>query len=331
MKTIIIAEAGINHNGNFNLARKLIYNAATCGADFVKFQTYKTSEMIRSNTKAAKYQIKNLKKKHTQYQILEKNLLKKKYYPKLIKFAKKMKIGFISSPFDIQSIKFLIKLKLPFIKIPSGEINNYPYLKLLAKFNKKIILSTGMSGLDEISDAIKILVRYGTKRKNISLLHCHTDYPSKAKNLNLRSIDTLKKKYKLRIGYSDHSLGIEAPIASIVLGARIIEKHLTLNKKMKGPDHKASLEPKEFKLMVRAIRNTEKMIGKGIKTPSKVEKINKIFVRKSLVAKKKINKGEKFSENNLTTKRPATGISPMKYELYLKKRAKKNYLEDDFI
>ena len=193
MKTLIIAEAGINHNGNFKLAKKLIYMAAISGADLIKFQTYKTSEMIVMRAKAADYQIKNLNKKHSQYQILEKYVLKNQFYPELIKFAKKMGIGFISSPFDNESIKFLVKLKLPFIKVPSGEINNYPYLKLLGKYNKKIILSTGMSTLSEVSNAIRVLVRNGTSKKNISLLHCHTDYPSSPKNLNLRSITSLKK------------------------------------------------------------------------------------------------------------------------------------------
>ena len=273
----------------------------------------------------------NNEKERSQYEMLKKYQLKKNYYEKLIKYSKLKKIKFLSSPFDIESIKFLKKFNLEFIKIPSGEINNYPYLKFLGKLNKKIILSTGMSNLKEVSDAIKILIRFGTKKNKISLLHCHSDYPSEPQNLNLRAIMTLKKKFNLRVGYSDHSIGVEASIASIALGATIIEKHLTLNRKMIGPDHKASMEPKNFEKMVLAIRNAEKMLGNGKKIPTQKELKNQKLVRKSIVAKFNISKGDKFSEKNITTKRPGIGISPMKYEIFLKKFAKKKYLKNDYI
>ena len=331
MKTLIIAEIGINHNGRLSLAKKLISAAAKTGADYVKFQTFEPENVVIKSAKLAKYQKRNMKKNISQLKMLKKYQIKKKFYDLLIKFSKKKKINFISSPFDVDSIKFLSKLKLNFLKIPSGEINNFPYLKEIAKLKKKLILSTGMSSLREVDQAIKILIKFGTKKKNISLLHCHTDYPSMPENLNLKSILTLKKKFKLKVGYSDHSQGIEAAIASVALGAEVIEKHLTLNNKMSGPDHKASIDPITFRDMVIGIRNTEKMLGNGKKKPTQKELHNKKFVRKSLVAKKSIKKGDRFTVKNMTTKRPALGISPMKYQYKLNKIAKKNYSEDDYI
>lgn len=331
MKTIIIAEAGINHNGKISLAKKLIKSAANSGADYIKFQTYKTENMIAQNTKLASYQKQNIKSFKDQYQMLKKYELNQKCYEILIKYAKRENIKFLSSPFDEESITLLNKLKLDFIKIPSGEINNYPYLKKLAGLNKKIILSTGMSDLNEVKNAVKILIKYGTKKKNISILHCHSSYPSDPSSLNLKVLNTLKKKFKLRVGFSDHSTETSTPAIAVALGAEIIEKHLTLNTKMSGPDHKASINPTQFKDMVNLIRLTEKMLGDGKKIPTKSELQNKPFARKSLVAKKNIKKGELFSQNNLTTKRPGTGISPMKYKNFLKRRAKKNYFKDDLI
>ena len=244
---------------------------------------------------------------------------------------KKKNIKFISSPFDIESLKFLKKFNLDLIKIPSGEINNFPLIKEIGKLNKKVILSTGMASINEINDALKILKKFGTKKEKMSLLHCHSDYPSKPESLNLKAIVTLKKRFNLKVGYSDHSLGIEAPIISISLGAEIIEKHLTLNNKMEGPDHVASMEPKLFSEMVIAIRKAEKMLGNGKKIPTNIELINKKLVRKSIVAKAKIKKGERFSIKNITTKRPGTGKSPMSFEKVLSTKAKKNYQVDDFI
>ena len=331
MRTIIIAEAGINHNGSFILAKKLIQAAARAGADYVKFQTFETKDMIKENTKLVKYQRGKIGKNLSQYNMLKKYQLKKNLYKKLVLHASKNKIKLLSSPFDIGSIKFLKKFNFDFIKIPSGEINNFPYLREIGKLNKKIILSTGMSSIKEVEAAIKILTKYGTNRKNITLLHCHSDYPSRPEDLNLNSILTLKKKFNLNVGFSDHSIGVEAPIISIVLGAKVIEKHLTLNNKLKGPDHKASIEPNDFKKMVLAIRNAEKMLGDGKKIASKNESKIKRLVRKSIVAKKEIKKGEKFSEENLTTKRPGIGLSPMKFENLINMIAKRNYKKDDFI
>jgi len=331
MKTIIIAEAGVNHNGNINLAKKLILAAANSGADYVKFQTYETDNMIIPNTKLTGYQKKNIGKNKNQYQMLKKYQLKKSFYKILIQYAKKKRIGFISSPFDIESLKFLKKFNLNFIKIPSGEINNFPLLKEIGKLSKKIILSTGMASISEINEALKILKKFGTKKEKISLLHCHSEYPSNPESLNLRAIVTLRKKFNLKVGYSDHSLGIEASVISISLGAEIIEKHLTLSNKMKGPDHKASMEPEMFSQMVIAIRKAETMLGTGKKIPTNVEIKNKQLVRKSIVAKTKIKKGEKFSEGNITTKRPGTGISPMLFKKILNTKAKKNYQENDLI
>ncbi len=331
MSTIIIAEAGINHNGSFILAKKLIQAAARAGADYVKFQTFETKDMIKENTKLVKYQRGKIGKNLSQYNMLKKYQLKKNLYKKLVLHASKNKIKLLSSPFDIGSIKFLKKFNFDFIKIPSGEINNFPYLREIGKLNKKIILSTGMSSIKEVEAAIKILTKYGTNRKNITLLHCHSDYPSRPEDLNLNSILTLKKKFNLNVGFSDHSIGVEAPIISIVLGAKVIEKHLTLNNKLKGPDHKASIEPNDFKKMVLAIRNAEKMLGDGKKIASKNESKIKRLVRKSIVAKKEIKKGEKFSEENLTTKRPGIGLSPMKFENLINMIAKRNYKKDDFI
>ena len=330
-KTIIIAEAGVNHNGSLSLAKKLIKAASRAGADYVKFQTYDVDSMIRKNTKLTIYQKKNLKKNLTQYEILKKYKLRNNWYRSLILYSKKNNIKLISSPFDIKSIQLIKKFNFDYIKIPSGEINNLPYLKVLAKQKKKLILSTGMSTLSEVKNAISILRSKGLKNNNLYVLHCHSDYPSKPENLNLKAIGLLERKIGLNVGYSDHSAGIEAPIIAVAYGAKIIEKHITLNKNYYGPDHRASLEPQEFKTMVDSIRITEKMIGTGLKKPSKIELKNRKLVRKSIVAFKDIKKGEKFSTNNITTKRPAYGKSPMLYDLYLEKKAKKNYFKDDFI
>ena len=331
MRTIIIAEAGINHNGKINLAKKLIKAAASSGADYIKFQTYNTEKMIVPNARLALYQKNNITETKTQFQMLKKYELRKDFYKVLINYAKINKIKFLSSPFDEESITLLNKYNLDFIKIPSGEIDNFPYLRNLGKLKKKIILSTGMSTLKEINLAIKTLTKYGTKMRDISLLHCHSAYPSNLSNLNLNAIKFLRKKFKLRVGFSDHSTSINVPSIAVALGAEIIEKHLTLNNKMSGPDHKASVNPKNFKNMVKLIRQTEKTLGSGKKIPSRNELKNKPFARKSLVANADIKKGELFSEKNLTTKRPGLGISPMKFNYYLHKKAKKNYSKDDLI
>ena len=330
-KILIIAEAGVNHNGKLNYAKKLIAAASKAGADFVKFQTFNPDEMIIKTAELAKYQKKNLKSKTSQYKMLKKYELNKKWYKNLIDCCKKNNIKFISSPFDISSIHFLKKLNLNYIKIPSGEIDNYPYLKEIASLNKKTILSTGMSTLKEISFALKTLLKFGLSKNKISILHCHTDYPSSIDDLNLNCIKTIKKIFKLQTGYSDHSMGITAPIVAAALGSEIIEKHLTLNRELRGPDHQASIDPKEFSQMVASVRQVEKMLGDGKKIPTSKELKNKTLVRKSIVASKKIFSGEKFTSSNITTKRPAMGKSPKLYKNMLGKISKKNYERDEFI
>lgn len=330
-KILIIAEAGVNHNGKLNIAKKLILAASKAGADFIKFQTFNPDEMIIKSTKLANYQKNNLKKKTSQYKMLKKYELNKNWYKNIIDCCKKNNIKFISSPFDISSIRFLKKFNLDYIKIPSGEIDNYPYLKEIAFLKKKTILSTGMSTLNEISFALKTLLKFGLTKNKISILHCHTDYPSNVKDLNLNSIITIKKIFRLCTGYSDHSMGITAPIAAAALGSEIIEKHLTLDRKLSGPDHKASINPREFAQMVISVRHVEKMLGNGKKIPSKSELRNKLLVRKSIVASKKIFRGDKFTNFNITTKRPAKGKSPKLYANILGKISKRNYEKDEFI
>ena len=331
MKTFIIAEIGINHNGSLRLAKKMIDLAAKTGADGVKFQTYKTENLVTQNAPKTKYQINNLKGKKKIFHILKKCEFSEKDFKLLKKRCKKKKIEFLSSAFDLDSIKLLKKLGLNKWKIPSGEINNYPYLKEIGKINKEIMLSTGMSNLEEIKTAMKILQKSGTNKKKITILHCSTDYPAKYHDLNLKALITMKKKFRTKIGYSDHSLGIEVPIAATAMGAQVIEKHFTLNKNMKGVDHKASLDFKEFKNMVLAIRNIESALGSYNKILSFNEKKNLLIVRKSIVASKNIKKGEVFSNNNITTKRPGYGLSPMQWNKLKGKKSKKNFKKDQFI
>ena len=271
-KAIIIAEAGVNHNGNLKLAYKLIDAAVYAGADYVKFQTGIPELSISKNAKKAKYQIKNTNNKENQLDMVKKITLPLSDFRKLKKYSNKRKIKFLSTPFDEISVSYLNKLGMDFIKIPSGEITNYPFIKCIARLKKKIILSTGMSNLNEIKKTLKILTFFGTKKKNITILQCNTEYPTPYEHVNLRAMITIKNFFKINVGLSDHSLGIEAPLAAAALGAKVIEKHLTLNKEMKGPDHSSSLEPDEFKLMVKSIRNVEKCLGNGKKIPSSSEK-----------------------------------------------------------
>ena len=328
-KVKIIAEAGVNHNGNLKLAYRLIDAAKFAGADYVKFQTGIPELSISKYAKKAKYQIKNTKKKESQLQMVKRITLPLSCFYKLKKYSKKKKINFLSSPFDEISLKYLKKLNMEYIKVASGEIINYQLIKKIAKSKKKIILSTGMSTMKEIGNTLKILKKNGARA--ITLLQCNTEYPTPYEHVNLKAMLTMKNNFKTDVGLSDHSLGIEAPVASVALGAKIIEKHLTLNKKMKGPDHLSSLEPKEFKLMVRSIRNVEKCLGNGKKIPSLSEKPNIKAARKSIVASRNIYKGELFTSNNLTTKRPGDGLSPMLWNKVLGKKAKKNYLKDQKI
>ncbi len=329
-KIYIIAEAGVNHNGSIIKAKKLIDLAKMSGADAIKFQTFTAKELATHNAPKAKYQKKN-SNEDSQYSMLKKLELKKKYHKILIKYCEKKKLDFLSSGFSLEDLSFLKKLNLKKYKIPSGEINNFPYLKKIASFKKNIILSTGMSSIKEISQALKYLLKSGLKREKISLLHCISEYPTKESNLNLNVIKTLSNQFKVKVGLSDHSDSILAPSLAAALGATIIEKHLTISNKLAGPDHSSSLNPINFRKMVKMVRRTEEILGNGIKRISKEEKQNMIIVRKSIVAKKNIFKGEKYTYNNLTLKRPSLGIPPIKIFKYLGKRAKKNYLKDDFI
>ncbi|EAH7073092.1 N-acetylneuraminate synthase [Campylobacter upsaliensis] len=328
-KVLIIAEAGVNHNGDINLAKKLIEQAAKAGADVVKFQTFKANSCVSVSAKKAKYQLETTAKEESQLEMIQKLELSYESHFELMKHCKKHGIAFLSTPFDLESVEFLRGLDLPYFKIPSGEITNLPYLKAVAKCKKRVLLSTGMANLGEIEAALTILRKNGTR--NITLLHCNTEYPTPFEDVNLNALKTLKEAFKLEVGYSDHTEGIVASLGAVALGAVVIEKHFTLDKTMEGSDHRASLEFEELKALCKGIRELEKALGSGIKKASKSEAKNKIIARKSLVAKREIQKGEKFSEQNLTTKRPGSGISAMRYEEYLGKRALKTYKKDELI
>ncbi len=330
-KTIIIAEAGVNHNGDINLALRLVDIAAKSKADYIKFQTYSTDELVQKKLGLAKYQKNNTKKNYSQYEMLKKFELSMSDHLKIIKRCEKKKIKFLSSPFDLKSIDLLKKLKMDLFKIPSGEITNIPYLRKIGSLKKRILLSTGMSNIKEIKIAIQTLLTSGTKKRNITVLHCSSEYPAKKNNLNLLSIPFLKKKFDINVGYSDHSLGLDASFTAVALGAKVIEKHFTINNKLNGPDHKASLTPTQLVNLVKGIRNIESTLGNYLKKPSSAELKNSKFVRKFIVAKKKIKKGEKFSEKNLTTKRALIGIPASKWDFIIGKKAKKNFIDNENI
>ena len=326
-KIIIIAEAGGNHNGSLKKAYKLVDIAKKAGADYVKFQTFKAETLVSKNAPKAKYQKKNVKK-ISHYELIKKLEMSNDMHIKIIKYCKQKKIKFLSSPFCIDSFDLLRKFNLDFIKIPSGEITNLPLLRHIRKFNNDIILSTGMSNLNEIRKALKILKN---KSRKIILLHCNTEYPTPINDINLNAMGFLEKKFKLDVGYSDHSLGIQVPIIAASLGAKVIEKHFTISKKMVGPDHVASLNPKELISMVKAIRSTEIILGKNKKFVSKSERKNILIARKSLFAARDIEKGEKFSLNNLVCLRPGSGISPINIDKVCKHKAKKKILKGQLI
>lgn len=327
--TLIIAEAGVNHNGDFETAKRLILAAKEAGADIVKFQTANVDSLVSEFAEMADYQRKNTGKVESQREMLQKILLPYNAFFKLSDFCEKNGIKFLSTPFDIESIKFLSGFRVNVWKVPSGEITNYPYLVEIAKTGQPIILSTGMSTLDEIGEAIELLQKKGCGK--ITLLHCTTEYPTPYQHVNLNAMITLRERFGLDIGYSDHTLGIDIPIAAVALGAVIIEKHFTLSREMEGPDHKASLEPDELKRMVQSIRNLEKALGNGVKQPTDEEEKNAMVARKSIIAGKNIQKGEYLTEENLTTKRPGTGISPMKWNEILGTRAIRDFRKDELI
>ena len=330
-KTFIIAEAGVNHNGSIEIAKKMVEVAKECGADAIKFQTFKAEKVISRYAPKAEYQKQTTGEPDSQLEMVKKLELSFDDFVALKEYCDKLNIMFLSTPFDFESIDFLNDLGLEIFKIPSGEITNLPYLEKIGKLGKKVILSTGMADLGEIEDALDILISCGTKKENITVLHCNTEYPTPYEDVNLLAMLTIKEAFKVKVGYSDHTLGIEIPIAAVALGASVIEKHFTLDRNMQGPDHKSSLDPNELKAMVKAIRNVEKALGDGIKKPSPSEIKNKIIVRRSIVAKRNIKRGEIFNEENITVKRPATGISPMRWYEILGKTATRDYKEDEII
>ena len=328
-KVLIIAEAGVNHNGSLELAKKLVDEAKECGADIVKFQTAKLDSLVSKFAQMADYQKENIGKEESQKEMLKKLLLTFDEFVELSQYCKDVGVKFLSTPFDLESIEFLDSLDIDIWKIPSGEITNYPYLVAIAKTNKPIILSTGMCRMDEIEAALNVLKENGAK--DITILHCTTEYPAPYNEINLNAMNTIRDSFGYPVGYSDHSDGIEVPIAAVAMGASVIEKHFTLDKNMEGPDHKASLEPKELKAMIDSIRKIEVSLGDGVKQPTKSEAKNISVARKSIVAKRPIIKGEVFTEENLTTKRPGSGISPMKWKEVIGTVAIRDFEEDELI
>lgn len=331
-KVLIIAEAGVNHNGSLEIAKRLVDEASSAGVDIIKFQTFKAEKLVSKAAKQAEYQKKNTGNgEETQYAMLKKLELSNEQHEELITYCNLKNIRFFSTAFDMDSIDYLHSLNLGLWKIPSGEITNYPYLKKIASYKEPIILSTGMCELTDIENAINVLVTNGVSKDTITVLHCNTEYPTPMKDVNLKAMLEIKEKFGVKIGYSDHTEGIEVPIAAVALGATVIEKHFTLDKNMEGPDHKASLEPSELKAMVKSIRNIEQALGTGHKTISESERKNIEIARKSIVAAKDIKEGEIFTEENLTVKRPGNGISPMEWENIIGKVAKRNFQEEDLI
>lgn len=328
-KVFIIAEAGDNHNGDYNLALQLVDKAVEAGADCVKFQTFITENVISKFAEKADYQKENTGESESQYEMVKKLELSFEQFRSIKGYCEKKGILFLSTPFDLDSIDFLQEIDIPFWKIPSGEITNLPYLEKIAKTKKDIILSTGMSTMEEIGQALDILRKNGAG--NITLLHCNTEYPTPFEDVNLQAMKTMKKAFGVSVGYSDHTAGIEVPIAAVAMGATVIEKHFTLDKNMEGPDHKASLEPDELRQMVTSIRNIEKAMGSDVKQPSPSEKKNINIARKSIVAKRAIQKGEILTEENLYIKRPGDGISPMRWYEIIGTKAVKDFVEDELI
>ena len=330
-KVFIIAEAGVNHNGSTELAKKLIDVAVHSGADAIKFQTFKAENLVSKKAQKAEYQKQTTDSKESQFEMIKKLELDVDTHQALMAYCAEKNILFLSTPFDHDSINLLNKLELDIFKIPSGEITNSPYLKQIGALNKQVILSTGMANLGEIEAALAVLVSAGTQRKRITVLHANTMYPTPMEDVNLKAMQTIGQAFDIAYGYSDHTLGIEVDIAAVAMGASVIEKHFTLDKTMEGPDHKASLEPDELKAMVKAIRNIELALGSRVRQVSNSERPNMAVARKSLIAKIDIKQGEQFTENNLTIKRPGTGISPMRWDEMIGQTAQKNYLADDLI
>lgn len=330
-KVFIIAEAGVNHNGDPQAAEKMVAAAAQAGADAIKFQTFTAGKLLVKNAPKADYQTANTPAGESQFEMIKKLELDLDAHRKLIRCCKDNKIYFMSSPFDNDSIDLLNDLEVEIFKVPSGELINVPYLRRMGALNKTVFLSTGMATLTEIETALKELTRSGTAREKITVLHCNTEYPTPYEDVNLNAMLTIKNTFKINVGYSDHTPGIEVPVAAVALGASVIEKHFTLDKNQPGPDHKASLDPCELKLMVDSIRNIERAMGDGVKKPSKSEAKNIKIARKSIVAGTAIKKGDIFSEANLAVKRPGTGISPLRWDEVIGRRAGRDFSEDEAI
>ena len=328
---LIIAEAGVNHNGSLEIAKQLVDRAAEAGVDIIKFQTFNSKNLVSKSARMAEYQQKNTGHVESQYEMLKRLELSAEDHYELIRYCEKKNIRFFSTAFDLESIDFLHSLKMGLWKVPSGEITNYPYLKKIASFREPVILSTGMCCLEDIGAALDVFVKEGCDKRNITILHCNTEYPTPYSDVNLRAMQEIEKTFGTKIGYSDHTNGIEVPIAAVAMGASVIEKHFTLDRNMEGPDHKASLEPHELKKMVESIRNIECALGSGHKTVSDSEKKNIEIARKSIVAAKDIVKGEILSEEKLTVKRPGNGISPMRWNEVIGKTAIRDFCEDEVI
>jgi N,N'-diacetyllegionaminate synthase len=331
-KTFIIAEAGVNHNGNLDTAIKMVDAAVAAGADAVKFQTFRAEKVIAANAPKADYQKQTTGSAGSQLEMVRKLELNEAAHKKLFRYCKDEGVIFLSSPFDLESVDLLNGLGMQIFKIPSGEITNLPYLRKLGALKKELIMSTGMADLGEIEDALVVLMQAGTAPEDITVLHCNTEYPTPFEDVNLKAMVTIKAAFPgIQVGYSDHTSGIEVPIAAVALSAEVIEKHFTLDRHMEGPDHRASLEPDELKSMVTAIRNMEKAMGNGIKKPSPSELKNKPIARKSIVAARNIAKGEVFTEENLTVKRPGIGINPMRWDEVIGRMATRGYMTDEAI
>lgn len=330
--TLIIAEAGVNHNGSLKIAKQLIDEAVEAGVDIIKFQTFKSEKLVSKAAKQAEYQQRNIgKKDEGQLAMLKRLELSQQDHEELIDYCNEKNIRFFSTAFDMDSIEYLHSLNMGLWKIPSGEITNYPYIRKIARYHEPIILSTGMCELSDIEAAVKVLLENGVKKDQITILHCNTEYPTPFADVNLKAMLEIGERFGVQIGYSDHTKGIEVPIAAVALGATVIEKHFTLDRNMEGPDHKASLEPDELKAMVSAIRNIEQALGTGHKTISESERKNIEIARKSIVAACPIKAGEMLTEDNLTVKRPGNGISPMRWNEVLGTRAIKDFEEEETI
>ena len=330
-RTLIIAEAGVNHNGDLELAKQLIDVAAEAGADYVKFQTFSADRIVSQSASKAEYQQQVTDASETQYEMLKRLELSNEMHLELIKHCEEQSIKFLSTGFDVESVDLLVELGIDLIKIPSGEINNLPYLRYIGSLGLPVILSTGMSTMDEIGNALTVLEGSGLSRSQVTVLHCTTEYPTPMVDVNLRALNSINKTFGVIVGYSDHTVGIEVSIAAVALGASVIEKHFTLDRLLPGPDHKASLEPNELIAMVKAIRNIEHSLGSGVKEPALSEIKNLPIARKSIMAKQQIAKGEVLSASNLIVKRPGDGISPMRWDLLVGQIANRDYLTNEMI